>query len=377
MSSVDRQHESLVCFAFAATGYGHQSAANAIANSLFNQPNSVPSILIDAFANSTNSVLRNGSAIYNFTSTHCVNAYDAAWNATNRPLLNRATALLSQAPWARSELDEISLDLVVVTHPLLVPNMARTAIRRSDRSAPLVTVVTDPVSPHLSWTAGEPDYVFAVTDIAADRLEPALSPNTTLMRVQFPVSPEFQKPRINPAAGRHRAGLRDLPTALFVGGGAGSGQIDRDVRLALSTTDHQLLVACGENRKLLAKFSNLDERVIALGPRSSLLSLYDAADWVVGKAGPATIHECQARGRPLLATSEVGFQERGNIAFSISLGVGTDCRSAANLVEALRSNPVQTQTAETTPPRIETLLVDILAGREVGCLRPESVAAAA
>ena len=66
------------------------------------------------------------------------------------------------------------------------------------------------------------------------------------------------------------------------------------------------------------------------------------ADVVVGKAGPGTIAEATCVGAPLLLTSHVPGQERGNVRYVVAAGAGRYVPGVRHLVRAvcgLRRDP--------------------------------------
>ena len=91
-----------------------------------------------------------------------------------------------------------------------------------------------------------------------------------------------------------------------------------------------------------------------------------ASDLMVTKAGPATITEALCAGVPLLLTSHIPGQERGNVDLVVTVGAGRHVPGEAALVDAV---------AELVRPGS----VALLAMREalVAASRPEASAATA
>src|SRR6202040_2855762 len=99
-------------------------------------------------------------------------------------------------------------------------------------------------------------------------------------------------------------GLReDLPTAIVLFGGYGSGvmhQIAR--RLDRANVAVQLILICGRNEKLAAKFRAESWKfpVHVVGFTKEVHRLMCAADFMIGKPGPGSIAEAMVRHLPVL-----------------------------------------------------------------------------
>jgi 1,2-diacylglycerol 3-beta-galactosyltransferase len=129
-------------------------------------------------------------------------------------------------------------------------------------------------------------------------------------------------------------------------------------------------VICGRN-------TGVRERLLDLVPRPptrlhvegfvpNMAEWLRASDLLVSKAGPATITEALCAGVPLLITSHLPGQERGNVDLVVTVGAGRHVPGDAALVDAV---------AELVQPESTGLLAmrDALAG----VARPHAAAATA
>jgi 1,2-diacylglycerol 3-beta-galactosyltransferase len=211
----------------------------------------------------------------------------------------------------------------------------------------VVTVVTDLVTPHVSWSAGADGLVVVPTE-AAGR---CLVGGGRVVVAGLPVGAAFA---CGPAGARERTALRRALglaagsfTVLLTGGGEGCGGLARQAKALLDRCGGvQVVAICGRNRRLRRR---LDRLADSYGGRLTVHGFVgDMADWlrcadvVAGKAGPGTIAEATCCGVPLLLTSQLPGQERGNAGFAACAGAGsyvpTPRRLAAE-VARLRADP--------------------------------------
>ncbi len=108
-----------------------------------------------------------------------------------------------------------------------------------------------------------------------------------------------------------------------------------------------VVVICGRNRSLRRRVGRLaerteDGRLTAQGFVGNMADWLRCADIVVGKAGPGTIAEATCCGAPLVLTSFVPGQEKGNAEFVTESGAGVYAprpRQLAAEVGRLRRDP--------------------------------------
>jgi 1,2-diacylglycerol 3-beta-galactosyltransferase len=256
--------------------------------------------------------------------------WGVVWHITNsRPamrMLRMSLLALANRPVAAAVARHRPA-VIVSLHPLT----GAAAVAARDRLAPatpVVTVVTDLVTPHAAWRGGAGDLVLAP---AAARGPAGHGPHPRLAPVGLPVAAAF---RCRPAGARERAALRrslglDGHRFLVVltGGAEGCGRMTRRAKALIRRFDDVHVVAiCGRNRRLRRRL----DRLAARSPGRLTVRGYvgDMADWlrcadvVAGKAGPGTIAEATCCGVPLILTSQLPGQEQGNAAFVTAAGAG-------------------------------------------------------
>jgi 1,2-diacylglycerol 3-beta-galactosyltransferase len=253
-------------------------------------------------------------------------------------------ALRTVEPGIGRLLDSLAPAAVVSFHPLLNHVAARAIARRTGPRIPFVTVITDLVDVHASWTCPAADAVVTPSPdghaaclgagIAADRC----------FELGLAVDRRFVTDAASDAG---RAQLRaslgldgDRVAVLLCGGAVGSGGlVSRARALAASDADIDLVVICGRNARAAAKLAGLQD---ARGRAVTVLGFVDnMADWMRGcdllvtKAGPGAIAEALCSGIPLLLSSFLPGQERGNVDWVVRTGAGRYTPSVEGLVSAV------------------------------------------
>ncbi|NNJ11723.1 glycosyltransferase [Chloroflexales bacterium ZM16-3] len=336
LSSVD------VLFAISDTGGGHRSAAVAIAAALDLASDQSLSWRIEDILQLTDFPgVRNAPNLYDQLSTRWLRMYDMTFQLTNGM---RRVDLLSRLVFvtARRNITRLLLEtrpkVVVVTHPL-VHRFVCAARRIHQLPCRVVTVVTDLVSLHASWTYPGVDLAMVPTDEAYRLMQKRGMRPSKLERTGFPVHPKFADYVGDRASARAELGLdAGRFTILLTAGGVGSGRLGDLVRATEQAyPGHQLLVVTGKNRALR------DDLISAGRPATSHIygfvqnmeALMAASDIVVTKAGPGTLMEALVMRKPVIVTEAVGMQEQGNIDFVLNYDLGMFCPTAERIVGAV------------------------------------------
>jgi 1,2-diacylglycerol 3-beta-galactosyltransferase len=229
-------------------------------------------------------------------------------------------------PVLRRQLEASQPDVVLSVHPLL-NHITAALLRREGRGRPLMTVVTDLVDVHRGWACRGADLVVVPTEAAERGARRWGVPPDRLRLLGIPVDLRFRPPDPGePALIRRRRGLdEERPTVLVAGGGEGSGGLLDQVRvLAERPQPWQVIAVCGRNERIRRRLLGLrlETPTLVLGFVDDMPELMRASDLAVGKAGPGAIAEALATGVPLVLTSYLPGQERGNIRFVTESGVG-------------------------------------------------------
>jgi 1,2-diacylglycerol 3-beta-galactosyltransferase len=270
--------------------------------------------------------------------------YGALYYATNGRRRYRTIVRFCE-PLYRERLRDSFLvyrpDVIVSVHPLLNHAALRA---RSDAGlkVPLITVITDLGRVHEGWLLPEADMTVVpareVYQRALDRGVPA----DRLRLLGHPVHPKFEDVSATKAELRKQLGLPlDRPVALLMAGGEGGGKLlPTTLALAKSGLAFHLVVVTGRNAALKTKLEELAPSLPApmtvLGFRNDVPALMKASDLLVTKAGPGAIAEASIAEVPVVVYDFVPGQERGNLDYVRTNGIGVVALSAAEVVQSVK-----------------------------------------
>lgn len=219
-----------------------------------------------------------------------------------------------------------------------------------NQQLPLINVIADPLSFHPTSIGNPPAVNLVFDDQTEARLE-HYSAKLKGEQIGWFVRPQFQ-PATDKKAVRRQLNLNpDHPVILVVTGSDGIENL-LDLLEHLETPGAaEVIVACGNNQALRVKVETLltkfrqhcPELHFTALPFTKEIHLYmQAADLVVGKAGPNMVFEAVATLAPFLATTHIAGQEDGNIEIikNYHLGwVDEEPHSAAKLMTHLIEHP--------------------------------------
>ena len=241
--------------------------------------------------------------------------------------------------------------LIVAFHPMT----ADPAVRARDRGGalpPVITVITDLITAHLSWRDAAVDRVVVPSAEMAARCASRTGwPADRYVPLGLPVAAEFCQPPLGEAERKElkrELGVSGDFLVVLTGGAEGSGGLRRRAAAILRQVDDvDVAVICGRNRSLKRRVSRLagragQGRLTAHGFVGNMADWLRCADVVVGKAGPGTIAEATCCGAPLVLTSFVPGQEKGNAEFVTGAGAGVYAprpRQLAAEIGRLRRDP--------------------------------------
>jgi 1,2-diacylglycerol 3-beta-galactosyltransferase len=324
----------------ADAGFGHRSAANAIAAALKDRYNDeclveilnpledrrTPFFLRDSQTD-YDKLVRNSPELYRF-------GYDASDTSVTSAIVESAlTVLLYEV--MRDIIRHFQPDVIVSTYPLY-QSPIEAVFTMQNREIPLITVVTDLATVHRLWFNRTADACLVPTEIVRD-----LALNYGLVDEQIfvtgiPVNPQLAMDRRCPAELRAELGWRtDLPTVLAVG----SKRVDRLLD-TLNVLNHfglpiQLAVVAGNDQNLYAELELMDwhQPVHLYEYASDVPLMMRAADCLVCKAGGLIITEALAAGCPMMLVDVLPGQETGNAEYVVGNAAGDLARSDVEVLE--------------------------------------------
>jgi UDP-N-acetylglucosamine:LPS N-acetylglucosamine transferase len=277
-----------------------------------------------------NWMLRSG---YTLGSTQLMKVLQAVIWTYHRP-----TVRMLEEHWKETQPD------MVVS---FVPHFNRAlgeSFRRPYPTRPFVTVLTDIADypPHF-WIERQSQYFICGSDRAvAQARSMGHSEDRIFQTSGMILHPRFYEPPVEDRlAARQALGLRpDLPTALVLFGGFGSGvMLEIAERLDRSDLELQLIFICGKNEKLAKA---LRDRVSCLacfveGFTTKVNQYMQTADFFIGKPGPGSVSEALAMHLPVIVERNAWTlpQERYNADWILENEVGEVLNSFKEIVPAV------------------------------------------
>ena len=335
-------------FLISDTGGGHRSAANAITAALdeIKEPCAFEHRIEDVAAHCSFPLTQLGLG-YSMALRYAPPVYGALYYATNGRRRYRALVRFCE-PLYRERLRDLFTsyrpDVIVSVHPLLNHAALRARADAHMQHIPIVTVITDLGKVHESWLTPEAD---AVVVPAREVYERALSRGISPSRLRLlgqPIHPRFDDVTGTREELRSSLGLpKDRMVVMLMAGGEGGGKLlTTALALARARLPVELLVVCGRNeplkQRLLELAPSLPTKLHVLGFTDNIPEYFRAVDLLVTKAGPGSLAEANAAQLPVVVYDYVPGQERGNVDFVRSNGLGAVAiHGAGEVVQAVRS----------------------------------------
>ncbi len=186
---------------------------------------------------------------------------------------------------------------------------------------PFINILPDPRTVHRS-SITDSATVNLVFDKWQKNYVKKIAPNAKTFITGWFVRDEFER-NYQKKEVRKKLKLKDELTFLITSGSDGTNLILKLVpALPLVKRPVQIVVACGNNQRLfslitklnrLVKAYNSDIEIIPLTFTKEIYLWMQAADLIVGKAGPNTIFESAATLTPFFAITHISGQETGNL----------------------------------------------------------------
>ena len=242
--------------------------------------------------------------------------------------------------FARAAAGDLGKDpplLIVSNHGLITTGLAE-AKRLYGLEVRVLTFATEPFNISAYWGDPRADRVIVASEESRRNLLRFGVPAEKMTVIGRPVRQAFLNAPAKEEA-RARLGLEDRFTCLVSFGGEGVGRNPRASIRGLLDTDLPLQVVAitGRNEGLKEELKALGtQRLRVEGFVDNLAEYLAASDVFVGKAGPSSVYEALAVGRPVLASGYAGLNELGVVRFIESRGLGHHVRTTAALAREVR-----------------------------------------
>jgi 1,2-diacylglycerol 3-beta-galactosyltransferase len=313
----------------ADAGFGHRSAANAVAEALQETHSGectyeIVNVLDDEH---TPRLLRESQSDYDRIAREMPDVYKLGYEATDRntpaAIMDRGLQVMLYSPLRRL-LAAQRPDVIITTYPLYQAPLGA-VFSLTKKFIPLVTVVTDLVTVHQIWFSPYPDLTVVPTEAVRELALAAKVPAGQIEVIGIPVHPRLSQETRAKATIRAELGWDpDLTTLLIVGSKRSSLYVDVAHVLNHSGLPVQLIVATGGDDERYAELQQTEWHRPAQVYNfvKNMPTMMRAADAIVCKAGGLTTTESLACGLPLMLTDVIPGQETGNAEYVVSGGAG-------------------------------------------------------
>jgi 1,2-diacylglycerol 3-beta-galactosyltransferase len=326
----------------ADAGFGHRSAANAIAAALLELYGDACSVEVTNPLNDKRvpPVLRAAQDDYDKLVTTAPKlfsiGYDLSDSAAPATVVDSAlTVLLFEALYRLVR--RVRPDVIVTTYPLYqAPLMGVSQIRR--RHTPLITVVTDLTQVHALWFHNAADLCLVPTAASRDLAVKHGIPPGKIEITGIPVNPAVLKRPADRVALRRELGWQpDVTTALIVGSKR-VGNLPQLLRmLNHAMLPLQIVAVAGGDDLLYADLRAMNWHVPAhiYNYVENLPTLLHAADCLLCKPGGLIVSEALAVGLPMVFIDALPAHELANADYVITHGAGTWAKDPVIVLDVL------------------------------------------
>ena len=320
-------------FFYLKTGGGHIAPARSVANYLAKYKNEeTETLLIDGLEKSkkfARAIVEGGYRILQsktkwiFTIIYAVHkfkpvAYLSAWLVTINVIKLSESVILKEKP-----------DKIVVFHFFLI-NPVYKVLKKHGLNIPVITVVTDPFTPHPLWFLRKNQNLIVFSEQLKNRcIQNGMNGNLInvfpfILDEKFSIPPSAEEV----AEYKKRLGFPDGKVLLIMGGGDGiPNGISILKSLLNNNAGYEIAIVCGRNRKMFEQAVQLKEKhnyskLKIFGFIDFVYELLCVSDVVITKCGASTFMEILLSKKVPVINTYIWEQEKGNVDFIVENELG-------------------------------------------------------
>jgi 1,2-diacylglycerol 3-beta-galactosyltransferase len=340
MTQPARKQRRRILMLTADAGFGHRSAANAVAAALRELAGDAVEVNVVNVLDHPRvaKLLRDSQTDYDRVVRQAPELYQFSYTATDQTITSRifeSAIILMLYEALRDTLNEYDPDAVVSTWPLYQAPLSA-LFRLNGRRTALITVVTDLISVHRVWFNNATDRLVVPTEEVRDLAIRSGVRQDKIRVVGIPVNPALTKDEGAKAEIRARLGWRSDLTTVFA---VGSRRVRRLAEM-LHGLNHsglpiQLIVSAGGDDVLYHELQHTEWHVPAMVYRfvDMMPTFMHAADVLICKAGGLITTEALACGLPMIFVDVIPGQEEGNAQYVVEGGAGVIAESPLEVLE--------------------------------------------
>jgi len=327
----------------ADAGFGHRSAAKAVAEALhIKYGSAVESNIVNPLdSDQAPFFLRDSQEDYDQWVQQVPELYKLVYEASDRRIPTRIMedslgVLLYDA--IEETFEGNKYDVVLNTYPLYQAAITR-FFRHQKKRIPVFTVITDLATVHGLWFHKKVNGCLVPTDIVAKMAISNEIPEKKVHITGIPVYPDICLETRDQQEIRESLNWQTGITTILAVGSRRSKQLSE----MLNVVNHfganlQLVVVTGKNEAMYQLLQGIDWHISVhlFDYVDNMPSLMKASDMIICKAGGLIVTESLACGLPLILTDIIPGQETGNADYVESAKAGVVVNSQMELLESIQ-----------------------------------------
>lgn len=300
-------------------GQGHMSASKSIKQAIehLDQSHDYEVEIIDLMELLSRSINRVSQKTYDSLSRRApiicefiFESWDKKWKMKMLNQLNYAIVLRK----VKKFINEKKPDLVVSTFPVW-DYLMRKLLKKYNPNVQFISVITDSIFIHNAWVIGNADEQIVPNQDTAESIEKLGYDPKKIRVLGFPVKLDFLKPLDNKAFLKEHNLNPEQFTILFI---PTAQNPRKNLKIMEELIENfkkcNIIVICGRDNKIKNKMEGyqLYENIKVIGWTDQMANYIKTSDIVLTKAGGSTVMECIAAEKPMIITSMIAQQEKGN-----------------------------------------------------------------
>lgn len=235
------------------------------------------------------------------------------------------------ADLAAEYLEKEKPDLIISNYGMVSSGLAL-AKERHNLDIDIITFATETHNICAYWADPWADHIIVPNYELKKQLNRMGVPKSKLSVVGYPVQQSFLYPKTKAEAKKLFGLSGGLSCLLTMGGEGVATKSEKMLNTLLEIPElTDIIVICGRNEALKQRLEQMDDRLHVTGFVTNMADYLAASDIVIGKAGPASVYETLAVGRPMVITSYAGLNELGVLNFVVKSQLGAYAKTAEEL----------------------------------------------
>lgn len=227
-------------------------------------------------------------------------------------------------------------DVIVCTH-----NFAGIALSYLKTKYPIkaktIGIVTD-FTVHPFWEDTDLDYYITASELLNFQMEHKGFSLDRVKPLGIPIHTKFSE-KMSKSEARKHLSLDEKFTVLVMMGSMGYGSDTFKIIKELSNIedDIQIIVVCGNNKKLKHRVENISskKKILCYGFSNEVDRFMDAADCIITKPGGLSTSEALAKTLPMIILDSIPGQEDRNREFLLNNGIALSLSDSFSVSEAI------------------------------------------